>query len=265
MKKIILFLFFPILLFSQDKFKKAFETKESIVYLKEIGNYKAWLKAVKKTQKIKLKNGKYKTIGGDYLIQLISCDCGEKKISLGKTITYNKNGDVLQEFNYDSPFEYVIPDSIKKNPKTLDEYENLMNTIDDVYLYLTKCGVPKEDARFVLPNACETELNIAIDLHNFIHFENLRLCNRAQWEIRKVAELMRDAVIKEEPRLKKYIVPKCETHEVPYCTEKKSCKMHKRLNDIVKDEYKKVKVIKAEIHEVFSFVDECEFLFQDRE
>ena len=57
------------------------------------------------------KNGKYKTIGGDYLIQLISCDCGEKKISLGKTITYNKNGDVLQEFNYDSPFEYVIPET----------------------------------------------------------------------------------------------------------------------------------------------------------
>ena len=111
MKKNIFFLFFPILLYSQDKFKKAFETKESIVYLKEIGNYKAWLKAVKKTQKIKLKNGKYKTIGGDYLIQLISCDCGEKKISLGKTITYNKNGDVLQEFNYDSPFEYVIPET----------------------------------------------------------------------------------------------------------------------------------------------------------
>lgn len=148
-----------------------------------------------------------------------------------------------QRYVSEGGFEYVIPDSIKKNPKTLDEYENLMNTIDDVYLYLTKCGVPKEDARFVLPNACETELNIAIDLHNFIHFENLRLCNRAQWEIRKVAELMRDAVIKEEPRLKKYIVPKCEMHEVPYCTEKRSCKMHEKLNDIVKDEYRKIKAV----------------------
>jgi len=148
-----------------------------------------------------------------------------------------------QRYVSEGGFEYVIPDSIKKNPKTLDEYENLMNTIDDVYLYLTKCGVPKEDARFVLPNACETELNIAIDLHNFIHFENLRLCNRSQWEIRKVAELMRDAVIKEEPRLKKYIVPKCEMHEVPYCTEKRSCKMHEKLKDIVKDEYRKVEAV----------------------
>ena len=111
-----------------------------------------------------------------------------------------------QRYVSEGGFEYVIPDSIKKNPETLDEYENLMNTIDDVYLYLIKRGIPKEDARFILPNSCETELNIAVDLHNLIHFENVRLCKRAQWEIRKVAELIRDLVVSKDPRLKKYFV-----------------------------------------------------------
>lgn len=148
-----------------------------------------------------------------------------------------------QRYVSEGDFEYVIPDSIKNKPEALDQYENLMNIIDYVYSYLIDYGIPKEDARFILPNACETELNIAVDLHNLIHFENVRLCKRAQWEIRKVAELIRDLVVNEEPRLKKYFVPKCEMHEIPYCTEKKSCKMHKRLNDIVKDEYKKVKAV----------------------
>lgn len=112
MKKLFtLILFFSYFsIFSQD-FKLAFETKTSSVYLKEIGNYKAWLKSVKNTQKIKLKNGKYKTIGGDYLMQLISCDCGSKKISIGKTITYSKNGDVIKELDFISDFEDVVPET----------------------------------------------------------------------------------------------------------------------------------------------------------
>ncbi len=116
MKKIlILILLFPLLLYSQDKYKKAIETKESTTYLIEIGNYKAWAKTVTKIKKIKLKNGKYNIIGGSYVVQLISCNCSDKKISTGRTIKYNKNGEVLEDYSYDSPYEYVVPETIGEN------------------------------------------------------------------------------------------------------------------------------------------------------
>ena len=47
-----------------------------------------------------------------------------------------------------------------------------------------------EDARFVLPNACETRLVVTMNVRELRHFFSLRMCNRAQWEIRKMAEEM---------------------------------------------------------------------------
>ena len=47
-----------------------------------------------------------------------------------------------------------------------------------------------EDARFVLPNACETKIVITMNVRELLHFFELRCCNRAQWEIREVAEQM---------------------------------------------------------------------------
>ena len=47
-----------------------------------------------------------------------------------------------------------------------------------------------EDARFVLPNACETRIMITMNVRELFHFFSLRMCSRAQWEIRKMAEQM---------------------------------------------------------------------------
>ena len=87
-------------------------------------------------------------------------------------------------------FGYVIPPSIAANQDALDEYEHFMDRADLVYTYLRSCGIPAEDARFVLPNACETRMIVTMNARELLHFFSLRCCKRAQWEIRAVADEM---------------------------------------------------------------------------
>lgn len=87
-------------------------------------------------------------------------------------------------------FGYVIPPSIASNQDALDEYEHFMDRADLVYTYLRSCGIPAEDARFVLPNACETRMIVTMNARELLHFFSLRCCSRAQWEIRAVADEM---------------------------------------------------------------------------
>ena len=67
----------------------------------------------------------------------------------------------------------------------------------------------------------------SLNLRELIHIANLRLCTRAQYEIRCMVKAMCDALIAEEPWLKAYLVPKCE--KLGFCDEDKSCgRMPKR-------------------------------------
>ena len=54
-----------------------------------------------------------------------------------------------------------------------------------------------------------------------MHFMNERLCSKAQWEIREMAEKIRDCVLEVEPDLKPYLVPKCFVYGK--CNESKPC------------------------------------------
>lgn len=87
-------------------------------------------------------------------------------------------------------FGYVVPPSIAANQDALDEYEHFMDRADLVYTYLRSCGIPAEDARFVLPNACETRMIVTMNARELLHFFSMRCCKRAQWEIRAVADEM---------------------------------------------------------------------------
>ena len=96
-----------------------------------------------------------------------------------------------------------------------------MSEISKVYGELTDAGILAEDARAVLPNATSTSLVASLNLRELIHLANLRLCTRAQYEIRTMVKMMCDALVAEEPWLKLYLVPKCE--RFGFCDEDKSC------------------------------------------
>jgi len=133
-------------------------------------------------------------------------------------------------------FKYVTPPSIEfdKDPFVQDIYEKAMEVNQKAYSALVDLGIPAEDARFVLPNACETVIDVKMNLRELIHLMNTRLCTRAQWEIRNMAVMMRDLVIEQEPLLAKYLVPKCEINS-PYCycteTKKECCGRHKHISE----------------------------------
>lgn len=141
-----------------------------------------------------------------------------------------------QRYCGENGFDYVTPNTIERNKEALIEYRTFMANCRKAYENLQSLGIPNEDARFVLPNACETQIEVKMNLRELIHFMNERLCTRAQWEIRELAQKMRDEVLNVMPEFKPYLVPKCESHAVmPYCTEHNSCGKHKLLKDLVRN------------------------------
>lgn len=130
-----------------------------------------------------------------------------------------------QRYCVEENFGYVTPKSIEKDFGRKFEYDTLMKTIQNSYNELIKDGVPAEDARMVLPNACETVLEVTMNMRALMNFMNERLCSRAQWEIRELAKLMKKEIEAVSPLIASYLVPKCEKHgkQYAFCPESSSC------------------------------------------
>lgn len=83
---------------------------------------------------------------------------------------------------------YVIPETITDEGMK-KEYEDMMDSIWKFYNRLAET-IPPEDARYVLPNACTTNITVTMNARELLHLFSLRCCNRAQWEIRHLADEM---------------------------------------------------------------------------
>ncbi len=102
---------------------------------------------------------------------------------------------------------YITPDSIKDFTVWGSDMANAFYG----YEYQKDVGTPAEDARYILPNACETSLYLSCNLRELIHIANERLCTRAQWEIR---ELVKRMVTLVDPALQFMLVPKCQSGRI---------------------------------------------------
>lgn len=101
-----------------------------------------------------------------------------------------------QRYVSEGNFEWVTPPSVPAERKA--EYDSDMLAIRDMYKKWKDSGMKNEDARFVLPNACTTEMIVSANFREWRHVFNVRCHRRAQWEIRDVcldmlAELNRHA------------------------------------------------------------------------
>lgn len=91
-----------------------------------------------------------------------------------------------------SHFGYVVPPSVQENEGALRAFETQMTSATAAYEILRDCGIPAEDARFVLPNATDTKIICTFNVRSLYNFFEHRCCNRAQWEIRALAwEMLR--------------------------------------------------------------------------
>lgn len=124
--------------------------------------------------------------------------------------------------NLKDTFEYIIPPEIGIFDETHREYVEAMNFAFEKYVkisYLLKEKYLREglftgknaerdaekkaieDARYVLPNSCETKIVFTMNARTLLNFIKHRDCSRAQWEIREVARLMVAELNKIAPKL----------------------------------------------------------------
>lgn len=132
-------------------------------------------------------------------------------------------------------FEYVTPESFMTtvtddywntesgDNSTLasEEFDFLMELIGELYERMINAGIPEEDARYILPNACTTNIVVTMNARELRHFFSLRCCARAQWEIRELAEEMLQQVREVSPVLFADAGPRCGS--LGYCPESDGC------------------------------------------
>jgi thymidylate synthase (FAD) len=106
-----------------------------------------------------------------------------------------------QRYVSEDNFEYVTPDDIKKDEALLREYEDVLSRIRWFYKMATSKGVKKENARFVLPNACHTEIVVTMNFRAARNFLELRLDKAAQWEIRRLANYILSVLKEHAPNV----------------------------------------------------------------
>ena len=130
-------------------------------------------------------------------------------------------------------FDFIVPPAIGENEEALEEYNKIMETCAESYHKLTEILQKKaadefmaegkteeeawklaekkaiEDARFVLPNACDTKMIVTMNVRSLHNLFRLRCCNRAQWEIRAVADEMLRLCRAEAPSLFAHAGPAC--------------------------------------------------------
>ena len=118
----------------------------------------------------------------------------QRYVDVGKTRASHPD-DRFDRKTAEIDFDYVVPDTIRTlGDEAVARYREQMQTIGTWYReWLDVLGEDKkEDARFVLPNACATRMIVTMNARELLHFFSLRCCNRAQWEIRNLAwEMLR--------------------------------------------------------------------------
>jgi thymidylate synthase (FAD) len=110
-----------------------------------------------------------------------------------------------QRYVDEEDFTYVVPESMP--PQLADEFHNDMKTIQDMYHKWRDKGLKKEDARFVLPNACTSEIVVSANFREWRHILSVRTDKGAQWEIRKAANLILGILKKDAPACFEDIAP----------------------------------------------------------
>lgn len=122
-----------------------------------------------------------------------------------------------QRYVTEGGFNYIVPPEIENDEDAGVEFLIAMYDAQDHYNKIVESLIQAgrtekeayEDARYVLPNACETKIVVTMNVRELLHFFNVRGCNRAQWEIRELAYQMWLLCMDVAPNLFKNAGPSC--------------------------------------------------------
>ncbi len=91
-----------------------------------------------------------------------------------------------QRYVDEKEFRFVEPPAVAQNEKTHEVFEEAVESARKSYAELQKLGIKREDARYLLPNAVESEIVVSANFRELRHIFRLRCARSAQWEIRKI-------------------------------------------------------------------------------
>lgn len=156
-----------------------------------------------------------------------------------------------QRYVSENGFDFIVPPEIEAVPEALETFKRQMKSAADSYAeisaalaekYVSEQSMDKkaaakkaaEDARFVLPNACETKIVVTMNVRSLFNFFSHRCCNRAQWEIRELACEMFRLCYAVAPSVFRNAGPSCCTGS---CTEGKmscgkSAEVRRKFNEL---------------------------------
>ena len=132
-------------------------------------------------------------------------------------ISFEQQSQRYVKFKQDK-LAFVLPESWSRAGLD-DEFSQLLEHTSALYARALKAGIPAEDARFILPNAAPTNFHVMVNFAEMLHICDLRLCVRAQWEIRRMVALMRSEIKKILPEIAVFLQPKCGENRMGYCDE----------------------------------------------
>ena len=132
--------------------------------------------------------------------------------------SYNQQSQRYVKFKEEPPI--VRPASVDINPEAAQAFDEAIDACWQAYDKLVQAGVPAEDARYILPNACETKIVVTMNIRELMHFFSNRCCTRAQWEIRELAWKMLELVRPTAPFIFRTAGPGCMRGA---CPEGKMC------------------------------------------
>jgi len=155
-----------------------------------------------------------------FLIEDISRACSHQLVRFRVGVSFTQRS---QRYTNEDQFSYTVPPSIQNSEEALALFQKRIEGLQEAYSALTRLGIPKEDARFLLPNATNTTVYMTMNYRELIHAMELRLCMKSQWEIRHLFWRVRALVQQSYPDLALYLFPKC-FHE-GFCREKAPCKL----------------------------------------
>lgn len=113
----------------------------------------------------------------------------------------------------------IVPPTIQG--KALEDFYTHLYAVEDEYRELIDAGIPAEDARYLLPNATATQVVVSMNFRSLLHFFSERCCNRAQWEIRDIANQMLEQCKQLYSCVFEHAGPHCK--RIGHCPEAKPC------------------------------------------